>query len=78
MWRHPIERAGKPVANRAAELGDLVVRLSVPLAITNTRSASRRRACSATTSAAGLPKTTVSISPKSTWPESSIVFPPLA
>src|SRR6516165_4243332 len=55
-----------------------VVRFNVPLAITNTRSAWYRRASSATTSVAGLPNTTSSISPKTTRPECTMVFPPLA
>src|SRR6516164_3992163 len=52
-----------------------VVRFNVPLAMTNTRSAPSRRACSATTSAAGRPNTTSSISPKTTRPECSMVSP---
>ena len=60
--RHVVEQPGKPVAERAAHLFDLVGgAVSVPLTIRKTRLAPRRRASSASVSAAGLPKLTASI-----------------
>jgi hypothetical protein len=52
--RHMVEQGGKPVTGARRTLAiSSVVRFSVPLTIRKTRSASRRRASSATVSAVG-------------------------
>jgi hypothetical protein len=63
-----------PVEPRRTLAISSVVRFSVSLTIRKTRSASRRRASSATVPAAVLPNTTVSIAPKGTRPDCSISF----
>ena len=64
-----------PSARRTLAISS-VVRFNVPLTIRKTRLASRRRASSATVSAAGLPKVTASIAPNATRPDCSMAGPP--
>src|SRR5712691_3810562 len=72
MWSNrPANRL--PSARRTLAISS-VVRFSVPLTMRKTRSASRRRASSATVSAAGLPNTTVSMAPNATRPDCSMSF----
>ena len=64
-----------PSARRISAISS-VVRLSVPLTIRNTRSASSRRTSWTIASAAGLPNTTASIAPKATRPTCAMVNRP--
>ena len=75
--RHPVEHPGAAVAERAPHLFDLVGRAVQSAADHQEHPLGpRRRASSATVSAAGLPKATASIAPKATRPDCSMADPP--